>query len=141
SIVKISTAFKFGISDIDLLGFLFVTILLSIYVLVIAFKIRGVAYFPIILLLFHISSLNGAALSIFFVIADIVLLVLLNTGTIKQTEDDSTTFYTSFGPGGFSSGQSRSSSSNQSNSSNTSSSRAKRVDSDDIFDAEYNTKE
>ena len=80
ALLRIGTLFQFGIYSIDAISFTLVTILFSIYTLVILFKFSNTAYFPLLLVLLHMSALRGTLVLVMFVIADLLIFTLLNTG-------------------------------------------------------------
>ena len=114
-ILNISTAFQFGISQIDSGGFILTTLLATFYTVFLIFKFRSFATFPLILMLLHLATLNGSILAILFVSLDLALTLLLNinSGETKPIYEQNNT--------------------NQSTNSH--------INSDNVFDAEYHTKE
>ncbi|MGL4382363.1 MAG: hypothetical protein ACRCTA_01450 [Bacilli bacterium] len=89
-IIQLATLFQDSISNINLFSFLFATILLTIYTLIIMFKLRAGAFFPLIILCLHLLSLEGSILLPVYVIIDIVVLILLNT---REKNNPSTSKY------------------------------------------------
>ena len=119
-ILRITTFFEFGLDSVDTIGFTFTTILLTFYTLIVLFKISGVSYFPIVLILLHMATLNGSTLAILFVIVDLIIMVLLNTGT-DQSFNTKTTYY-------------------QRAQANEQAQPKRPLDNGDVFDAEYKEK-
>jgi len=123
-ILRITTFWEIGLYSINITGFVFVTILLTIYTFTILFKFSGVTYFPIVLMLLHMSTLNGSMLAILFVVVNLIIMILMNTGNEPVTNKNTTFF--------------RQTNSNQYNDN----SQPKRtVDNGDVFDAEYTEKD
>lgn len=116
-ILKITTLTQVGLYGINTFSFAFVTILLSIYTFYIIFKLSNVAYFPVLLMIFHISALNASTLAIFYIIIDLILLLILNTGTAINHNENKPRYTTKTAPS------------------------ASRVNNDNVFDAEFHTKE
>ena len=79
-VLRITTLFQFGINTIDAVGFTLVTILLTVYTFIILFKFSNNAYFPFVLIMLHLSTLSGTAIIVMYLIADLIILLLLNTG-------------------------------------------------------------
>lgn len=129
---KVATLFRFGVMDLNFPGFLLTTILVSIYTVVILFKISTFSYFPLILLLLHMASLNGSTLAIMFIIVDLVMLLLLNTGAVSKPASQTRYYY--------SNSQNQQSGPFQSNN-QESKPKQTVVDDDNVFDAEYHTKD
>ncbi|WP_423364190.1 hypothetical protein [Mycoplasma sp. P36-A1] len=131
-ILRVSTLFQYGVYNIDGFGFVFVTILLSIYTLLILFKFSNSAYFPILLMLLHMAAMRGSTLIVPFIIADLAILLLLNTGPSIQTNHSSsqrTYYYSTFG------------SDKPSSKSEPITSSSSKIKEQDVFDAEYTTKD
>ncbi|MDL2212101.1 hypothetical protein LJB88_04420 [Erysipelotrichaceae bacterium OttesenSCG-928-M19] len=128
-ILRFTTLFAIGLYSVDTIGFIFVTILLSIYTIAILFKLSTGAFFPIILMLLHMATLNGSTLAIFFIVIDLIIMILLNTGSIKTEQPTSTGSYSQYR--------------NTYYSNNNTNERTTRspLDENNVFDAEYKTKD
>lgn len=128
-LVSVVSLFKLGLYNVNIVGFTFATILISIYTIVILFKVTSFSYFPVVLILLHLSTLNGSALSVLFIIADLALMVLLNTGASQKPTSQTRYYYSS------------SQQSNPFSSASQEPQPKQTIDDDNVFDAEYNTKE
>lgn len=129
-VLSLATLFNLGLSNVDIIGFTLTTILVTIYTIVILFKVSNFSYFPLILILLHMATLNGSTLAIIFIIIDLIILILLNTGTSPRPTSQTRYYYTN-------SQQSGPFSSNE----NTGPMPKHTIDDDNVFDAEYHTKE
>jgi len=87
AILRVGTLFQFGIYSIDAFAFTLVTIAFSIYTIVILFKFSNIAYFPLLLVLLHMSALRGNLILGAFVVADLIIFTLLNTGRKVQVNN------------------------------------------------------
>jgi hypothetical protein len=123
-ILRLTTFFAIGLYSVDTVGFILVTLLLTMYTVFILFKISNIAYFPIILILFHMATLNGSTLAIFFIIIDLIVLILLNTSKSNSNDNDFSNTNKSYYD------------SNNNNSNN----KNNHINDDNVFDAEYKTK-
>lgn len=133
-VLRIVSLNSLGVYSIDIVGFIFTTIVVSAYTMFILFKISSTAYFPIILILLHIATLNGSSLAIIFIIVDLIMLFLLNS-TPKPLSEQSgkrkkQTYY-----------YKNSAQYNANDKTETNKKTAtKKANDDDIFEAEYKTK-
>ncbi|MDR3214705.1 MAG: hypothetical protein LBT75_00285 [Bacilli bacterium] len=128
-VLRIVTFNELGIYNIDVIGFFFTTLLLTSYTLFINFKITNFAYFPIILFLLHMATLNGSMLAIIYVIIDLVILFLLNVSPQNNHTSQSSYF------------NSHTSNENSYYERNNKQEKPQHKASDDnVFDAEYKTK-
>ncbi|MDR1782091.1 MAG: hypothetical protein LBR40_03730 [Bacilli bacterium] len=132
-VLRIVTLNSIGVSSIDTIGFLFTTLLMSAYTFYILFKINNVSYFPILLILMHIATLNGSAIAIIYVIVDIIIMFLLTTESSLFGKNTKTTTYTK-------SSYTNYYNNNNYNDTNFKKTNNQKADDDDIFDAEYKTK-
>lgn len=137
-ILRVTTLFQYGIYSIDAFSFTFVTILLSIYTLLILFKFSNNAYFPILLILLHMASLRGSTMVILFIVADLLMLLLLNTGPNIQTNHNGTQrnyYYSVFSNFGHSAQEDNKTNTYQQSSSN------RNLNASDVIDVEFTTKD
>ena len=134
-ILRITSLMQIGLYSIEPLGFFLTTILLSIFTISILFKIRATSYTPVILILFYLMSLNGTGITYFYVIMSLLILILLNTGAVGVGDGSyQQSQYRRF----YRTSNSNNSSSQQTTQANTS---QHNFNNDDVFDAEYSTKE
>lgn len=112
--------------EVGLFGFLLTTIFLTIYTLIIVFKFNANAITPALIGIFHLVTLSNTGFLYFFIIIDVIVLILLNIAS-KDAEavNRTRTFYYQFGPNSQSNGSTKSSSLQDNN----------------VFDAEYNEHE
>lgn len=74
-------------TGVDILGFLIVTVFLSIYTLSLMFKMTNTSFAPIIFALLHLITLHSGVTLVILLIIDLVVLYLLNT-TQPQINDN-----------------------------------------------------
>lgn len=129
-ILRITSLMQIGLYSIEPLGFFLTTIFLSIFTISILFKIRATSYTPVILILFYMMSLNGSGISLFYVIMSLLILILLNTGAVSAPEGN---YQHSKYRGFYTTGNKQST--------NQTSNETHNFNNDDVFDAEYSTKE
>lgn len=126
-ILRITTLFEIGLYSVDTVGFTLTTILLTFYTFTILFKVSRISYFPIVLMLLHMGTLNGSTLAIFFIIVDLIIMILMNVGTSSNKAT------------GYSNSQTQSN--NYQDNTYSTRTNTHTINDDDIFDAEYKTKE
>lgn len=127
SVFKIADLYQYGLTNISLFGFAMTTIIMSVYTFFILFKISGTTYFPIVLMFFHLVTLTESAWLFVFLAIDIALIILLN---VRQPAKAGPNYYNYHRKhDGYY------------NNANNESSKPNRVDSDNVFDAEYTTKD
>lgn len=124
TIIKIVDLYQYGLANISLFGFAFSIIVMSVYTFVILFKYKGKTYFPVILMFLHLLTLTGSNWLFVYLAIDVVLMILLNT-TIQIPRNEAFSSY------------------NESNaySQRKEAATNKRVDKDNVFDAEFTTKD
>lgn len=119
-ILKLTTISQLGIFDLNLFGFFFTNIIVTVYSIFIIFKIKRTAYFPLIMMLFHILSMEGSYLSIAFVTIDLIILILLNTQkSIKKSPSEEYLYKQKMGSPRYKT----------------------KIDEDNVFDVEFTTKD
>lgn len=79
--------------EVGLFSFTLITIFLTIYTLTIIFKINASAYAPVLIGLFHLSSLSNSSFLFFFLIIDLVVLVLLNISSGEPIDYKNASYY------------------------------------------------
>ncbi|MDF9867568.1 hypothetical protein OKW22_001143 [Bacilli bacterium PM5-3] len=121
-ILQVTTFFEISIYNVDTIGFTFTTLMLTFYTFTILFKISGISYFPIVLILLHMGTLNGSTLAILFIIVDLLIMLLLNTGADQNIYTKSTYYQ-------------------KKKDNNSTSKTIHKTASDNIFDAEYKEKD
>lgn len=124
TIIKIIDLYQYGLANISLFGFAFSTIVMSIYTFVILFKFRGKTFFPVILMFLHLLTLTGSTWLFVYLAIDVALMILLNT-TIPLPHDEA---FSSFKESNAYSQRKKAATN-------------KRVDQDNVFDAEFTTKD
>ena len=139
-ILRITTLMQIGLYSIDTLGFFITTIFLTIFTISILFKFRATSYTPVIFILLHMMTLNGTGISYFFIVMNLLIMLFLNTGAITTTSGYSQNQannqrYTNYQR------YNRSYSQNSQKNSDYQNNANRNVNNDDIFDAEYSTKE
>jgi hypothetical protein len=121
-LLQLMSAFAMPV-EMDILGFLMVTIAMSIYTFSLLFKIRDSAFAPIVFALLHLMTLHSGIILILLLIIDLIVLYLLNT-----TQPDTNLYNDNYQEHAYNYGKYQYEPKNQN------------MSEDNIFDAEYTTK-
>lgn len=150
-VLRITSLMQIGLYSIDILGFFITTIFLTIFTISILFKFKATSYTPVIFILLYMMSLNGTSISYFFIFMNLLIMIFLNTGAINTTNTNSQNqnrkqryYYYNTSNQNNTNYQNNTSSQKNNNYQedvNYQNNGHRNVNRDDIFDAEYSTKE